>query len=175
MTECAPGIRGLAPSCSSWEKVEELTDVRDLLWAWHSPSHIVSSLILRKWLTSISLSSFQRGIVHHSKTSFSCSSALTSCSNLENWGFLMFPKFNYLLCSQVLTETCSLNTGLSVLFSSHDLYIHCFPYICPCPQPRNQSRLLARRYPRICPNACHSVCLFQGALVVKNHLPMQET
>ena len=57
----------------------------------------------------------------------------------------MFPKFNYLLCSQVLTETCSLNTGLSVLFSSHDLYIHCFPYICPCPQPRNQSRLLASR------------------------------
>ena len=34
--------------------------------------------------------------------------------------------------------------------------------ICPCPQTRNQSRLLASRYPRICPNACHSVCLFPG-------------
>ena len=74
----------------------------------------------------------------------------------------MFPKFNYLLCFRVLAETYSLNTGLSVLFSSHDLYVHCFPYICPCPQTRNQSRLLASRYPRICPNACHSVCLFPG-------------
>ena len=74
----------------------------------------------------------------------------------------MFPKFNYLLCSQGLTETYSLNTGLYVLFSSHELYIHCFPYVCPCPQPRNQSRLPASRYPRICPNVCHSVCPFPG-------------